>query len=94
MLRNSLLSLSLERHMSGHFSGARCKGLIMTNENEIDEGAAARHENDAHERAWQVDARESWNAHDVWLTRVRQPRELAARLASDVSAIQSSQKAR
>jgi hypothetical protein len=26
-----------------------------------------------------VDAPWSWNPHDVWLTRVKQPRELAAR---------------
>ena len=49
---------------------------------ELDAAMPGLRKNDRHES--------TWNPHDVWLTRVRQPRELAARLAARLSPIESS----
>jgi hypothetical protein len=59
---------------------------------ERDAATSVLRKNEPHESTWQSNARGSWNPHDVWLTRVRQPRELAERLAAGLSSVQSSRK--
>lgn len=59
---------------------------------ERDAATPVLRKNEPHESTWRDNARGSWNPHDVWLTRIRQPRELAARLTASASAIPSSSK--
>jgi hypothetical protein len=73
-------------------TGALGKDVISMDRTQRDAGATVPRRNEPHESAWQGNARRSWDPHDVWLTRVRQPRELAERLVADVSVPQSSRK--
>jgi hypothetical protein len=68
--------------------------VALIDRTEPDAATTVLRKNEPHENAWQITVHGSWDPHDIWLTRVRQPRELAANVAANLSYIQNLSKTR